>query len=282
MTATTETERETGAPPPPPPHLDRDDVERAETFSVIGTIGGALRSNVGLVATPFVLAGLALLLWWYVASTDKDSIEASALDWSTQLWPQLVDHIRLTLWSTVLVLVIAIPLGILLTRPSMRWASGPILAVANAGQSIPAYGLLVVFAAWLGTEFSTAVWALAVFAVLPVLRNTMVGLDQVDRPTIEAGRGMGMSKRMVLTRIELPLAVPVILAGVRTALIINVGMAALAFLIGGGGLGETINSGLKLGRDFVTFTGAAMVALVALSVDWLASVFERVLRPKGL
>ena len=102
------------------------------------------------------------------------------------------------------------------------------------------------------------------------------------RPTIEAGRGMGMSKRQALWRIELPLAVPVILAGVRTALIINVGMAALAFLIGGGGLGETINAGLKLGRDLVTFTGAATVALVAITVDWLAAVVERILRPKGL
>ncbi len=103
----------------------------------------------------------------------------------------------------------------------------------------------------------------AVFAVLPVLRNTMVGLDQVDKATIEAGRGMGMSKMMALGKIELPLAVPVILAGVRTALIINVGMATLAFLIGGGGLGETINAGLKFGRDLVTFTGASMVALYA-------------------
>jgi len=93
---------------------------------------------------------------------------------------------------------------------------------------------------------------------------------------------MGMTKRQALRRIELPLAVPVILAGVRTALIINVGMATLAFLIGGGGLGITINSGLKLQQDPVLLVGTGLVAIVALTVDWIGAVVERVLRPKGL
>ncbi len=244
--------------------------------------GQAIRSNLGLVIMPIIIAILAVLLALYVSSADKDSIETESLVWGTQLWPQFREHLILTFWSTILVLIIAIPLGIILTRPAMRFMAGPVLTVANSGQAIPAYGLLVIFAAWLGTSSSTAILALAVFAVLPVLRNTMVGLDQVNKATIEAGRGMGMSKMLVLRKIELPLAVPVILAGVRTALIINVGMATLGFLIGAGGLGETINAGLKLGRDLVTFTGAAMVALVALSIDWIASVFEKALRPKGL
>jgi osmoprotectant transport system permease protein len=93
---------------------------------------------------------------------------------------------------------------------------------------------------------------------------------------------MGMSKRQALRRIELPLAVPVILAGVRTALVINVGMAALVFLIGAGGLGETINSGLKLQRNTAIFVGAALVALLALAIDFAASLAERYLKPKGI
>lgn len=128
----------------------------------------------------------------------------------------------------------------------------------------------------------TAVIALTVFAILPVLRNTMVGLDQVDTATVEAARGMGMSKRQTLLGIELPLSVPVILAGVRTALVINVGMAALVFLIGAGGLGETINSGLKLQRNTAIFVGAALVAMLALVIDFLAALAERYLRPKGI
>lgn len=241
-----------------------------------------LRGNIGLALAPIVIGVAGAILAIQVGNAEKDFSEASALQWSEKLWPQLRRHIELTLWSTFWVLVIAIPLGILLTRPRFKFLSGPVLTVANSGQAIPAYGLLVLLAAWLGTQFSTAVLAFTIFAILPVLRNTMVGLEQVDRSVIEAGRGMGMSKRRALVSIELPLAVPVILAGVRTALVINVGMAALAFLIGGGGLGETINSGLKLQRDLTTFTGAAMVALLALTVDWIAAVAERVLRPRGL
>ena len=93
---------------------------------------------------------------------------------------------------------------------------------------------------------------------------------------------MGMTRWQVLTKIELPLAVPVILAGVRTALVINVGTATLAVFIGGGGLGETINSGLKLNQNLTLITGSAITALLALTIDWLASVAERVLRPRGL
>ncbi|MDA3025489.1 MAG: ABC transporter permease [Ilumatobacteraceae bacterium] len=241
-----------------------------------------LRGNVGLMVAPVVIAIAGVLLAVRVGGAEKDFSEASALQWSERLWPQLRRHIELTMWSTFWVLIIAIPLGILLTRPRLKFLAGPVLTVANSGQAIPAYGLLVLLAAWLGTTFSTAVIAFTIFAILPVLRNTMVGLDQVDKSVIEAGRGMGMSRRRALVSIELPLAVPVILAGVRTALVINVGMAALAFLIGGGGLGETINSGLKLQRDLTTFTGAAMVALLALTVDWIAAVAERVLRPRGL
>lgn len=245
------------------------------------SFGGA-RSTVILLATPVLLALLAFALWFYVDNADKDSRDISALEWETKLQPQLFEHISLTLWSTFWVLVIAIPLGILLTRPRFRRLSGPVLAVANSGQATPAYGLLVVAYAALGRGSGTVIAALTLFTLLPVLRNTMVGLEQVEASTIEAGRGMGMTKRQALTRIELPLAVPVILAGVRTALIINVGMAALAFLIGGGGLGETINSGLKLRRDLVLLTGAAMTAILALTIDWLGSVVERILRPKGL
>jgi osmoprotectant transport system permease protein len=266
---------------PEDPHFDPEDTVMADRGTLWGSLGGAVSSNLGIVLMPLGIIALAVVLAIYVSGYDKDFTETDALAWDS-LRPQFQRHVWLTAWSTLLVLFIAIPLGIGLTRPSMRWLAGPILAVANSGQSVPAYGLLVVFGGWLGADPSTVVYALVVFATLPVLRNTMVGLDQVDRATIEAGRGMGMSKGLVLWKIELPLAVPVILAGVRTALIINVGTAALAFLIGGGGLGETINTGLKLGRDLVTFTGAAIVALVALTVDWLASVAEKFLRPRGI
>lgn len=234
-----------------------------------------------LLVMPLVIAVVAVVLYLYDSRSDKDFSTASALE-RAKLQEQFLEHLTITVWASLLVVMVAVPLGIVLTRKRYRRYSGAVLAVANSGQAMPAYGLVVIFAAWLGTGMRTVIIALAFFALLPVLRNTMVGLNQVDPAVIEAGRGMGMSRSEVLRRIELPLAVPVILAGIRTALVLTVGMAALAFLIGGGGLGETINSGLKLSRNQVVVTGATLVALLALTVDWVAAVAERLLRPRGI
>lgn len=241
-----------------------------------------IKSNAGLFVTPIIVTAGAISLYVYYQSADKGFSDERALDWDRNLRPQLEQHLSLTLWSTVFTILMAVPLGILLTRPKYKRAGSPILAVATSGQAIPAFGLLVLAFAWLGRGPWTTIWALSLFTLLPVLRNTMVGLEQVDANVIEAGRGMGLTKRQALRQIELPLAVPVILAGVRTALVITVGMAALAYLIGGGGLGATISAGLKLSRDLVLITGAVMTALVALTVDWIAALIEKTLRPSGL
>ena len=246
----------------------------------------ARKSWLGLALAPLGITALALLLYFYYRSLGLDSEvnfqQASALDWGTKLWPQTVEMFTIAFWSTILVVAIAVPLGIALTRPSMRRLGPGVLSVANAGQALPAYGLLVIFLLLLGQGLTTVIWALVLYALLPVLRNTMVGLDNVDRSIIEAGRGMGMTKRTALTRIELPLAVPVIIAGIRTAMTINIGMATLAFLIGGGGLGITISSGLKLQQNPVLLVGAGMVAIIALTFDWIGALMERFLKPRGL
>lgn len=245
------------------------------------SVASFLTRNAELVITPAALLlfglGLALLL----SNAELDFTETRQLNWDTtsrRIW----ETVELAAVSTVLVLLIAIPAGILLTRPGIRRITPAVLSSASIGQAIPAYGLFILFFAWMGQGFWTAVWALTVFSILPVLRNTMIGVEQVDASVIEAGRGMGMTRLQALLRIELPLAVPVILAGVRTALVINVGMATLAFLVGGGGLGETIFSGIQLSRNMTVIVGAATVAILALSIDWVAAIAERVLRPKGL
>ena len=135
---------------------------------------------------------------------------------------------------------------------------------------------------WLGFGPGTAVVALVAYAVLPVLRNTMVGLSGVDGRLVEAGRGMGMTALAVLLRVELPLAVPVILAGVRTALVLLVGTATLAVFINGGGLGILITTGINLYLPNLLVSGALLVALLALLIDWLGRVVEHVARPRGL
>jgi osmoprotectant transport system ATP-binding protein len=141
---------------------------------------------------------------------------------------------------------------------------------------------VVLLALWIGTGTTTAVIALVVYAALPVLRNTMVGLEGVDRTVIDAARGMGMSKSAVLLRIELPLAVPVILAGIRTALVLTVASAALATFIDGGGLGGGLVAGIGLYRPILSLTYGIIVAALALFADWLGLVAEELLRPKGI
>jgi osmoprotectant transport system permease protein len=241
-----------------------------------------VRSNSALFLSPILITFGAAALWANYQRADKIFQDRRALNWSRNLRPQLEQHLSITFWATAFTVIIAVPLGIALTRPRYRRFGGPVLAVATSGQAIPAFGLLVLAFAWLGRGQWTTIWALTLFTLLPVIRNTMVGLDQVDSAVIEAGRGMGLTRRQVLRHIEIPLATPVILAGIRTALVITVGMASLAFLIGGGGLGATINAGIGLSRDLVLVTGAGLTALVALSVDWLAALIEKALRPRGL
>jgi osmoprotectant transport system permease protein len=127
-----------------------------------------------------------------------------------------------------------------------------------------------------------AIVALTVYGALPIIANTVVGLDGVDPRLVEAARGMGMSAMSTLLRIELPLAMPVIIAGVRTALVLIVGTAALASFTGAGGLGQLITTGIKLQQTTTLIVGAILVAALALAIDWLARVVEIVASPKGL
>jgi osmoprotectant transport system permease protein len=180
------------------------------------------------------------------------------------------------------VVALAIPLGILLTRRFARRIAPATLAVINALQSVPSFGVIVLLAILFGVGFRYAVIALVIYAFLPILRNTMVGLEQVDPAVIEAGQGMGMTRRSILWRLELPLAVPVMLAGVRTALMINVGTATIAVLTNAGGLGRIIYTGIQLAREPVLITGAVLTAVLALTVDYIAGIVEEHLSPRGL
>ncbi|TPW72355.1 ABC transporter permease [Schumannella sp. 10F1B-5-1] len=230
-----------------------------------------------IVAILAVLA--AVCIWITVAplsATERGTLAPAAL------WNSTVQHLSLTFVSGVIVLVIAIPLGVLLTRGPLRKASGPILAIANFGQAAPAIGLVVLLSVFISSGYWASITALVLYAALPVLRNTMLGIRAVDQRLIEAGRGMGMSAAAVLFRVELPLAVPVMLSGVRTALVLLVGTATLAAFVNGGGLGLLITTGVSLYLYSVLIAGAVIVALLALVVDWAGRVVEHVARPKGL
>jgi len=179
--------------------------------------------------------------------------------------------------------VIAIPLGVLFSRPALRRIRPFLIGLLNLGQAVPTIGILVLLAvgfAFLG--FGAAMVGLVLYAIIPVMLNTIVGLQQVDPAVLESGRGMGLSSTQVLFGIELPLSVPVILAGIRTALVINVGTATLAAYINAGGLGRIIVAGMSTNRLIVQIVGAVLTAVLALLIDYLAGLAEDLLRPAGL
>lgn len=241
---------------------------------------GGLRTS-SLWVLPAIAASIIIGVLIYINMATLDSIEARALAPSTIL-NATREHVELVIVSTIATILIGVPLGILLTRERARRFSPAILAVASGGQAIPSIGVLVLLAILFSVGFWWAVVALVIYALLPVLRNTMVGIQQVDRTLIDAGRGMGMTRGMVLRTIELPLAVPLILAGIRVALILNVGVATLATFTNAGGLGSIITTGIVLNRLPVLVVGSLLTIALALLVDWLASVGERYLKPRGL
>jgi len=240
-------------------------------------IGNRLRT----FTVPILMVIVWIILFVWVVSQPLDSIEQTKLN-VPYLQARILEHLKLTLAATVLVIAIAVPLGVILTRPFARGIAPLVIALANIGQSIPAIGLLVLMTLNFGIGFNIALFSLVVYSLLPVLRNTIVGIEQVDPHLIEAGLGMGMSRRMVLFRVELPLSVPVILSGIRTALVIAVSVSTVATFVNAGGLGDIIITGIKLQRAPVLVTGCVLLASLALLVDWLGGVAEAVLRPRGV
>jgi len=237
----------------------------------------------GYVGIPLIVIVSWIALYIWVTGLELDLIEARILT-GEMIREAFVQHIRLSLIATVFIVAIAVPLGMLLTRPYAKPVTPIFIGLANIGQAIPSIGVIFFLALpfLLGIGAQTAIVAIIIYCILPVLRNTMVGIDQVDSALIESARGMGMTKAAVLLQIELPLAVPVVLAGVRTALILAVGTMTLATFINAGGLGDIINQGIVQNRDSILITGAVLTAGLALLIDWLASIAEEIFRPKGL
>ncbi|WP_184663770.1 ABC transporter permease [Texcoconibacillus texcoconensis] len=194
----------------------------------------------------------------------------------------LQQHLLLVVTSSLMAVAVAIPLGIFVTRPRFAKSEWFVLNTANLGQTIPVIAILAIVMTYLGIGFNTAVFALFVFSLLPILRNTVAGLNSVDPAMKDAAKGMGLTPMQTLWRIEMPNAMFTIMAGVRTAIVMNIGTAALASLVGGGGLGDLIFAGINLRDNAYLFSGAVPVTLLALTVDGLLRLSERIFIPKGL
>jgi osmoprotectant transport system permease protein len=188
---------------------------------------------------------------------------------SDKLLTQTLQHIGLTFISLIIAVVIGLPLGIWITRK--RQFSGIILGIAGILQTVPSIALLGFMIPLLGIGAKPAIVALLLYALLPILRNTYTGITGVDASVKEAALAMGMNKWQILFRVELPLAMPVILAGIRTATVINVGVATLASYIAAGGLGEFIFGGISLNNTNMILAGAIPAALLAILFDFLLS-----------
>ena len=191
-----------------------------------------------------------------------------------------LEHLWMVFASTVLAVLIGIPLGILITRRP-GW-SKPVLGGANVIQTIPSLALFgfLLPVPWVGARAERlAILALTLYALLPLIRNTYAGIKGVDPAVVEAGRGMGMTDRQLLWQVELPLALGVIIAGVRVAAVISVGLATIAAAIGAGGLGEYIFRGLAMVNNQLILAGAIPAALLALLADVTLGWLERRLRP---
>ena len=227
-----------------------------------------------------ILLAAAVLIWALgihkLTTTEKATVNLSNLGTLT------LQHLEITFVVAAIVLAIAVPLGILLTRPGLTWLSPFFVGIANIGAAAPAIGLLVLYDLATHAGFWTGVLPIAFYSLLPVLRNTILGFQEVDETLVDAGRGQGMSGATVLRRIEFPLAVPYILAGLRTSLVLAVGTATLSFLVGAGGLGVLIDTGYKLNLGVALVLGAVLAVALALLVDWLGALAEQFLGPKGL
>ena len=191
-------------------------------------------------------------------------------------------HMMLVAISGSLAILVGIPLGVWLSRPSMRGAAETIMQALNVGTTVPTLAVLALAMTFLGIGVVPAVFGLWLASLLPIVRNTYQGLLSVPRHLIEAAHGMGMRPMEILFRVELPNALFVIFAGVRTALAINVGTAPLAFLIGGGGLGELIFTGIDLNETGMMLAGAIPTALLAVLVDYSIGVLSYWLVPRGV
>jgi osmoprotectant transport system permease protein len=193
-----------------------------------------------------------------------------------------IQHLYMVSLSMIFATIIGVTAGILLTRQRFRRYAGVCMYIIGLGQTIPSLAVLALAMSFLGIGLKPAVFALTIYSILPIARNTLAGITAVPPELIDAGKGMGMPPMRILMEVEIPNAMEVILTGFRVALIINIGTAALAYVIGAGGLGDLIFTGISLMQTDKLLAGAIPVTLLALSADFLSELLGIFLISRGL
>jgi len=192
------------------------------------------------------------------------------------------DHLQMVFIAVLIAIAVGVPFGILVTRPGFTKLSPLVVGGANVGQSIPSLAVIAIMAPLLGFGLQSAIVALFIYGLLPILRNSYAGMRSIDPAIIEAARGMGMTRWQIIRRIELPLARPVIMAGIRISTVITVGTAELAVLVGGKGLGTITLTGVFAREVLLILQGAAPTAILAISLGFILERTESWMTPRGL
>jgi osmoprotectant transport system permease protein len=227
----------------------------------------------------WVLLGIALVIAWGLYAS---GLSGDILSYRKDIVYLTKQHLMLVAISGSAAIAFGVGIGIWLSRPWMaRWADATI-QVVNMATSIPTLGKLALMMTFLGIGALPAIVGLWIATLLPIIRNTYEGIGAVPAHMLDAARGMGMGPSTILARVELPNALFVIFAGVRTAMAVNVGTAPIAFLIGGGGLGELIFTGIDLQQHGMMLAGAIPTALLAVAVDFLFGQAQYWLVPRGV
>ncbi len=235
-----------------------------------------MRRRIVLIILLSIFIGLTIWI------TELDSLKYMQPKTYGDIMRQGWNHIKMVGIAELLAIGVGVPLGILVTRPGLKNLATPIVGTANVGQTIPSLAVIAIMAPILGYGFNSAIIALFVYSLLPVLRNSYAGINDIDPAIIESAKGMGMSRAQIAWKIELPLARPVIMAGIRTSTVICVGTATLAVLVGGEGLGKIILTGLYTQIPLLIVQGAAPTAALAVILDTLLEGFESWMTPRGL
>lgn len=201
-------------------------------------------------------------------------------------WSDLLDctksHLKMVVIAEIIAIAIAVPLGILVTRPGFKKLATPVIGAGNIGQTLPSLAVIAIMAPFLGFTLKSAIVALFIYGLLPILRNSYASINNIDPAVIEAARGMGMSNGQIARKIELPLARPIIMTGIRISTIITVGTAELAVLVGGEGLGKITLAGVFARQPLLILQGAAPTAALAITLGFILERIESLMTPRGL
>lgn len=272
----------------------RNGIDRlAGAMRLSDAIGSSRTRQFGSFAYTLAIFALGAIAWssgvlesiwdlrediWYLMFGEWDQVGSFLTgDFSASL-----QHIPLVVVSGTLAIVAGVPIGVFLSRPWMMKYAEALMQVLNVGTTIPTLAILALSMSVLGIGSLPAVFGLFIATLLPIVRNAYAGCSAVPAHLIESANGMGMTQRQIMMQVEIPNALFVMFAGIRTALAINVGTVPLAFLIGGGGLGELIFQGIALNDFGMMLAGAIPVALLAVFVDYLLAQAQFWLIPRGV